>query len=170
MFASVKTRWAFCGTSTLLGFAALLSELCRHGSCIPTWFSGALSHSPIFRVLSRQFRPPKSSVISYVHAQWCPNLGVKLTAIVQDPSKNDIYTQHSGTVHVAKYSPSGFYVASADKFGKVRIWDTVNEEHILKNEFQPFSGPICDLAWTSDNQRIIVGGTGQAKQVLQFFF
>uniref|UniRef100_A0A183A422 WD_REPEATS_REGION domain-containing protein n=1 Tax=Echinostoma caproni TaxID=27848 RepID=A0A183A422_9TREM len=78
-----------------------------------------------------------------------------------DPSKNDMYTQHSGVVHVAKYSPSGFYVASADKFGKIRIWDTVNEEHILKNEFQPFVGPVCDLAWTSDNQRIIVGGTGQ---------
>lgn len=54
---------------------------------------------------------------------------------------------------MAKYSPSGFYIASADKSGKVRIWDTVNKEHILKNEFQPISGPIKDLAWSSDNQR-----------------
>ena len=46
-----------------------------------------------------------------------------------------------------------FYIASADKSGKVRIWDTVNKEHILKNEFQPISGPIKDLAWSSDNQR-----------------
>ncbi|OON13613.1 WD domain, G-beta repeat protein [Opisthorchis viverrini] len=82
---------------------------------------------------------------------------------LKDVSKNDMYTQHSGAVNVAKYSPSGFYIASADKFGKVRIWDTVNAEHVLKNEFQPFSGPICDLAWTSDNQRIIVGGTGQSQ-------
>ena len=56
-------------------------------------------------------------------------------------------------MNVAKYSPSGFYIASADKSGKVRIWDTVNKEHILKNEFQPISGPIKDLAWSSDNQR-----------------
>ena len=56
-------------------------------------------------------------------------------------------------VNVAKYSPSGFYIASADKSGKVRIWDTVNKEHILKNEFQPISGPIKDLAWSNDNQR-----------------
>ena len=56
---------------------------------------------------------------------------------------------------MAKYSPSGFYIASADKSGKVRIWDTVNKEHILKNEFQPISGPIKDLAWSSDNQRSV---------------
>ena len=41
-----------------------------------------------------------------------------------------------------------FYIASADKSGKVRIWDTVNKEHILKNEFQPISGPIKDLSWS----------------------
>ena len=64
-------------------------------------------------------------------------------------SENSAYFQ----VNVAKYSPSGFYIASADKSGKVRIWDTVNKEHILKNEFQPISGPIKDLAWSSDNQR-----------------
>ena len=56
---------------------------------------------------------------------------------------------------MAKYSPSGFYIASADKSGKVRIWDTVNKEHILKNEFQPISGPIKDLAWSNDNQRSV---------------
>ena len=61
--------------------------------------------------------------------------------------------QHSTQVNVAKYSPSRFYIASADKSGKVRIWDTVNKEHILKNEFQPISGPIKDLAWSADNQR-----------------
>ncbi|KAF6779063.1 hypothetical protein AHF37_01537 [Paragonimus kellicotti] len=82
---------------------------------------------------------------------------------LKNPSENDMYTQHSGTVNVAKYSPSGFYIASADKFGKIRIWDTSNKEHILKNEFQPFSGAVCDLAWTSDNLRIIVGGTGQSQ-------
>ena len=64
---------------------------------------------------------------------------------------------------MAKYSPSGFYIASADKSGKVRIWDTVNKEHILKNEFQPISGPIKDLAWSNDNQRMVVVGEGREK-------
>ena len=43
-------------------------------------------------------------------------------------------------IPICRYSPSGFYIASADKSGKIRIWDTVNQEHILKNEFQPIAG------------------------------
>lgn len=99
------------------------------------------------------------------------------------PQYADVYTQHSADVNVAKYSPSGFYIASADNLGKVRIWDTVNKEHILKNEFQPISGPIKDLvsvfarcllesvimvglleqAWSPDNQRMVVVGEGREK-------
>jgi len=82
---------------------------------------------------------------------------------LDSPQMADVYTQHSCQVNVAKYSPSGFYIASADKSGKVRIWDTVNKEHILKNEFQPISGPIKDLAWSNDNQRIVVVGEGREK-------
>jgi len=82
---------------------------------------------------------------------------------LDSPQIADVYTQHSCQVNVAKYSPSGFYIASADKSGKVRIWDTVNKEHILKNEFQPISGPIKDLAWSNDNQRIVVVGEGREK-------
>lgn len=80
-----------------------------------------------------------------------------------DPSQCDVYTEHSCAVQVAKYSASGFYIASADQAGKVRIWDTVNKEHILKNEFQPLSGTIKDLQWSSDSQRIVVGGEGREK-------
>ncbi|VDP41903.1 unnamed protein product, partial [Schistosoma margrebowiei] len=80
-----------------------------------------------------------------------------------NPADSDMYTQHSVAVNVAKYSPSGFYIASADNNGKVRIWDTINEEHLLKYEYQPFSGPINDLAWTSDNARMLVGGNGASK-------
>ncbi|CAF1114952.1 unnamed protein product [Didymodactylos carnosus] len=82
---------------------------------------------------------------------------------IDDPSICDVYTEHSTTVLCAKYSPSGFYIASGDQHGKVRIWDTINKEHLLKNEFQPFGGCIKDLAWTADNQRIIVGGEGKEK-------
>jgi len=37
------------------------------------------------------------------------------------PEISDVYTQHSCQVNVAKYAPSGFYIASADKSGKVRL-------------------------------------------------
>lgn len=45
----------------------------------------------------------------------------------------------------------------------MRIWDTVNPEHITKNEFQPFAGPVNDLAWSGDSQRIVAGGQGREK-------
>lgn len=45
----------------------------------------------------------------------------------------------------------------------MRIWDTVNKEHILKNEFQPFAGQIKDLSWSPDNQRIVVVGEGRER-------
>jgi WD40 repeat protein len=100
---------------------------------------------------------PKGKNFLYTHAN---------SVVIRDlanPETADIYTQHSCQVNVAKYSPSGFYIASADKSGKVRIWDTINQEHILKSEFQPISGPIYDLAWSADNQRIVVVGEGREK-------
>lgn len=45
----------------------------------------------------------------------------------------------------------------------MRIWDTVNKEHILKNEFQPISGPIKDIAWSPDNQRMVIVGEGRER-------
>jgi len=86
-----------------------------------------------------------------------------VTRNLDSPQYSEIYTQHSTQVNVAKYSPSRFYIASCDNSGKVRIWDTVNKEHILKNEFQPISGPIKDIAWSGDNQRIVVVGEGREK-------
>lgn len=51
----------------------------------------------------------------------------------------------------------------ADVTGKIRIWDTVNPEHITKNEFQPFAGLVKDLDWSADSQRIVAGGQGREK-------
>uniref|UniRef100_A0A1I8IDN5 Actin-interacting protein 1 n=1 Tax=Macrostomum lignano TaxID=282301 RepID=A0A1I8IDN5_9PLAT len=83
---------------------------------------------------------------------------------LKDPfTKCDVYTQHSTATGVAKYSPSGFYIASGDASGKVRIWDTTQAEHVLKNEFHVLGGAIRDLAWTSDNQRLIIVGEGREK-------
>ncbi|XP_050679446.1 actin-interacting protein 1 [Leptidea sinapis] len=82
---------------------------------------------------------------------------------IEQPAIADVYTEHSCQVNVAKFSPSGFYIASGDVSGKVRIWDTVNKEHILKNEFQPIGGPIKDIAWSADSQRLVVVGEGRER-------
>uniref|UniRef100_A0A0V0G6W9 Actin-interacting protein 1 n=1 Tax=Triatoma dimidiata TaxID=72491 RepID=A0A0V0G6W9_TRIDM len=82
---------------------------------------------------------------------------------IDNPAISDIYTEHSLPVQVAKYSPSGFYIASGDQLGKIRIWDTVNKEHLLKNEFQPIGGPIKDISWSPDSQRMVVVGEGRER-------
>lgn len=82
---------------------------------------------------------------------------------VENPSVSDIYTEHATHTTCAAYSPSGFYIASGDMSGKVRVWDTVNKEHILKNEYQPFAGEVKDIAWSGDSQRIAAGGQGNQK-------
>ncbi len=61
------------------------------------------------------------------------------------------------------YIPFFLLWNDVDQSGKVRIWDTINKEHILKNEFQPITGPIKDLAWSPDNQRMVVVGEGREK-------
>lgn len=82
---------------------------------------------------------------------------------ISDPAVADIYTQHSLNAISAKYSPSGFYICSGDAAGKVRIWDTVNREHILKAEYQPLGGCVKDIAWSGDSTKIAVCGEGREK-------
>ncbi|KAI9474563.1 WD40 repeat-like protein [Coemansia sp. RSA 990] len=78
-----------------------------------------------------------------------------------NPEKAWEYTGHSATPTVARFSPSGYYVASGDSTGKVRVWDAVNPEHILKGEYQPISGRINDIAWDHESKRIMAVGDGK---------
>ncbi|XP_022094433.1 WD repeat-containing protein 1-B-like [Acanthaster planci] len=82
---------------------------------------------------------------------------------IENPAICDIYCEHSAQTSVAKYAPSGFYIASGDVTGKLRIWDTTQKEHILKYEYQPISGKINDIAWSPDSKRIAVCGEGHEK-------
>lgn len=82
---------------------------------------------------------------------------------IDNPAIADVYTEHAHPVNVAKYSPSGFYIASGDASGKIRIWDTTQKEHLLKYEYTPISGKIRDIAWTEDSKRIAIVGEGREK-------
>lgn len=74
--------------------------------------------------------------------------------------KSFVYRGHTANVTVAKFSPSGAYVASADVRGKLRIWSFDHEEHLCKLDIVALSGPIRDLCWDLDSQRIAVVGEG----------
>ncbi|XP_067845802.1 WD repeat-containing protein 1 [Heptranchias perlo] len=82
---------------------------------------------------------------------------------IDNPGIADIYTEHAHQVQVAQYAPSGFYIASGDISGKIRIWDTTQKEHLLKYEYFPFAGIIKDICWSEDNQKVAVAGEGKEK-------
>lgn len=88
---------------------------------------------------------------------------------IEKPEIAELYQQHTVQTTLAKYSPSGFYIASADVSGKVRIWDTVNKEHILKLEVAALGGRVNDLAWTDDSKRIVCVGEGKEMFGRAFF-
>ncbi|XP_078257493.1 WD repeat-containing protein 1 [Rhinoraja longicauda] len=83
---------------------------------------------------------------------------------IDNPGIADIYTEHARQVQVAQYAPSGFYIASGDISGKIRIWDTTQKEHGLKFEYQPFCGTVKDICWSADNEKIAVAGEGKEKR------
>ncbi|RPB19551.1 WD40 repeat-like protein [Terfezia boudieri ATCC MYA-4762] len=80
---------------------------------------------------------------------------------IDNPTHSVQYTQHTHQATVARFSPSGYYVASGDISGKIRVWDCVGEDQILKGEFPIISGPINDLAWDGESKRIIAVGEGK---------
>ncbi|KCV72201.1 hypothetical protein H696_01600 [Fonticula alba] len=90
---------------------------------------------------------------------------------IQDPTIADQYSGHAHNTTVAAYSPSGYYIASADVSGTVRIWDTTQRgENPLKIELKVLGGEIKDLAWDSESKRIIVVGQGSERFGHAFLF
>ncbi|CAB3408013.1 unnamed protein product [Caenorhabditis bovis] len=92
------------------------------------------------------------------------------TVPVDNLTGSEIYTEHSVATTVAKMSPSGFYCASGDVNGNVRIWDTTQATHILKATYQVFSGPVRDIAWNDDSKRIAAVGEGKERFGHVFLF
>ncbi|KAK2798223.1 hypothetical protein FQN50_008921 [Emmonsiellopsis sp. PD_5] len=81
---------------------------------------------------------------------------------IDDPAVARQYTDHKTETTVARFSPSGYYVASGDASGTVRVWDCVGEG-ITKGEYHIVSGRINDVAWDGDSQRIIAVGDGKQR-------
>ena len=77
-----------------------------------------------------------------------------------ETGKSFVYRGHTANVTVAKFSPSGAYVASADVRGKLRVWSYDNEEHLCKLDINALSGPIRDIAWDFESKRIALVGEG----------
>lgn len=81
---------------------------------------------------------------------------------IDDPSLSKQYTSHTATTTVARFSPSGYYIASGDVSGTVRVWDAIEAVN-TKGEYHIISGRINDIAWDGDSQRIIAVGDGRER-------
>ncbi|KAI8811106.1 WD40-repeat-containing domain protein, partial [Cladochytrium replicatum] len=80
------------------------------------------------------------------------------------------WTGHSCNATVARYSPSGFYIASGDVQGNIKIWDATQPEHIIKTETKVFSGRVSDIAWDFESKRLIAVGEGKDRFGHAFLF
>ncbi|KAF9788338.1 WD40 repeat-like protein [Thelephora terrestris] len=89
---------------------------------------------------------------------------------LKDPAASYVYTGHVHNTTVARISPTGYYCASADASGTVKVWDTIGEDKILKGEYRVLSGKINDLDWDGESKRIIAVGEGREKFAHAFMF
>ncbi|KAH7571012.1 hypothetical protein JRO89_XS05G0240000 [Xanthoceras sorbifolium] len=105
---------------------------------------------------------PKTNSILY-----CNGRSV-LIRYLDRPLHVQVYGEHGYPVTVARYSPNGEWIASADVSGTVRIWGTHNE-FVLKKEFKVLSGRIDDLQWSPDGMRIVACGDGKGKSLVRAF-
>lgn len=104
---------------------------------------------------------------------------------IDHPALSTQYVGHTAQTTVARFAPSGYYVASGDESGLVRVWDCKGEG-VTKGlrrltlpppsnttltaraggaagEYHVFSGPVYDVAWDGDSQRIIAVGNGRQR-------
>ncbi|GAB9464547.1 Wd40 repeat stress protein/actin interacting protein [Globisporangium polare] len=89
---------------------------------------------------------------------------------LDDPTDTFVYRGHNEQTTVAKFSPSGYWVASGDVSGKVRVWSYDNPEHTLKIEVPVFAGEIKDIAWDPESKRIVAVGDGRAMMARVFMW
>ncbi|KAI9808725.1 MAG: hypothetical protein M1825_003877 [Sarcosagium campestre] len=81
---------------------------------------------------------------------------------IDNPALSTQYTGHTAQTSVARFAPSGYYVASGDVSGSVRVWDCVGEGG-TRGDYHIINGRINDIAWDGDSQRIIAVGDGKER-------
>ncbi|KAJ1577011.1 hypothetical protein NDA12_002675 [Ustilago hordei] len=101
---------------------------------------------------------PKGEKVVY-----CQNRTVFVRSISDACKPALAYSQHTQPTTVARISPTGYYCASADQAGNVRVWDLVGEEQIIKSQVKVIAGRINDLAWDGESKRIIAVGDGRER-------
>ena len=85
---------------------------------------------------------------------------------LSNPTDADVFTGFRGlsNTSVAKFSPSGYYVAAGSTNGWCKVFASKRNEEgdfIIKAEYEVLSGPPKDLAWDGESKRICIVGDGK---------
>lgn len=68
------------------------------------------------------------------------------------------YRGHGYPVTAVKVSTSGAYVASGDERGLLRVWALDHPDHLCKYASTGLTGPIRDLQWDGESQKVGLAG------------
>ena len=107
---------------------------------------------------------PKEPRIAYASGKFI------IVRNLENPTDTFIYRGHSHTTACVKFSPNGYWVASGDISGKVRVWSWDHPEHILKVETTICAGTIYDLDWDFESKKIVAAGEGSGIMVKCFIW
>ena len=82
---------------------------------------------------------------------------------LDDPKASKVLSQNIlEDISCVKYSPNGNLIAFGNVCGVVKVvgWSNAENNFIVKYESPLLGAPVNDIAWTDDNQKIIVVGDG----------
>lgn len=71
-----------------------------------------------------------------------------------------VCSRHTAPVTCARISPSGFLCASGDRDGNLLVWAVKSDTPVTLQQ-RPLSGPIRDIAWSEDQERLVAVGEGK---------
>merc|ERR1712216_37624 len=78
---------------------------------------------------------------------------------ISEPHKCKVFRGHSEPTCI-RISPNKMFAVSGDAHGFIKIWNLENPE-IIRYEGQLLAGPIRDVAWSPDSQRVLAVGEGR---------
>lgn len=111
----------------------------------------------------------------HIHAHPSKNLIVypcRKAIVVRDldnPKASFVYRGHDAKTTVAKFSPSGNYIASGDETGRLIVWAWDSPAHVTKFETRCFVAGLLDIDWSPDNTKLCLvgdGGSGTMTKVI----
>ncbi|KAH9598775.1 WD40 repeat [Trypanosoma melophagium] len=89
---------------------------------------------------------------------------------IANPSDVSVCGCHTCAVTAVRISPSGKLVASGDQNGNLIVWQRQKQENEKQQQWEPreilnskqLQGPVRDIAWTGDEERLVLVGDGKS--------